>query len=129
MTVTFDKVNSTVTLDTTSGIYIYYAIPFTPYNEVNDSYYIPDADFTGPMGYRIPIPGSRFRDYGYASISIGYGSYSDNYGKRGELFIDQVMNEVELGFEKHNGNFDVVPYINSNELLHFILTGDICINH
>lgn len=128
MTITFDDSSSTVTLDTSSGIYVYYAIPFDNSNG-NGSYYIPDADFTGPMGYRIPIPGSRSRNYGYASISIGYGSYSDNYSKRGELFINQTMTEVELGYDNHKGEFDVVPYMNSNALLRFILTGDISLDY
>ena len=126
MTVTFDDSSSTVTLDTSSGIYVYYAIPF---DTSNGKYYIPDADFTAPMGYRIPIPGNRSRNYGYASIAIGYGSYSDNYNKRGELSINQTMEEVELGYDNHKGEFDVVPYINSNNLLRFILTGDISLNY
>jgi hypothetical protein len=125
MTIRFsqDNIIDCVTLDTDSGIYVYPAIRY----DENDSY-IEEVDFTAPMAYRILFPSTPDREIGYASIAIGYGSYSDNYSKKGRLSIDQEMNLVELGFDNSKGEFQVVPYIDSNRLLDFILTGNISVS-
>ena len=124
MTIKFSQANiiDSVTLNTSSGIYIYPAIRFDTNNN-----YIEEVDFTAPMGYKILFPSTPDREVGYASIAIGYGSYSDNYNKKGRLSIEDELQEVELGFDNDKGEFQVVPYINSDRLLDFIKTGNIAI--